>query len=123
MIFTFLISIVFIAEIIITVALIKALLNFDKKVCELNETIILIKPQVSEVSELARLVSGQLVELSKKFVDDFKRNNENMILRNFSKALLGLFLIKTNIGIVRKLRKSRVMKTLAKGLSLLGNMI
>jgi hypothetical protein len=123
MIFTFLISIVFIAEIIITVALIKALLNFDKKVCELNETIILIKPQVSEVSELARLVSGQLVELSKKFVDDFKRNNENMILCNFSKALLGLFLIKTNIGIVRKLRKSRVMKTLAKGLSLLGNMV
>ena len=123
MIFTFLISIVFIAEIIITVALIKALLNFDKKVCELNETIILIKPQVSEVSELARLVSGQLVELSKKFVDDFKRNNENMILRNFSKALLGLFLIKTNIGIVRKLRKSRLIKTLAKGLSLLGNMV
>lgn len=123
MIFTFLISIVFIAEIIITVALIKALFDFDKRVCELNETIILIKPQVSEVSELARLVSGQLVELSKKFVDDFKRNNENMILRNFSKVLVGLFLFKTNIGIVRKLRKSRVVKTLAKGLSMLGNMI
>ena len=123
MIFTFLISIVFIAEIIITVALIRALINFDKKVCELNETVILLKPQLSEVSELARLVSGQLVELSKKFVDDFKRNNENVLLRNFSKALLGLFLIKTNIGIVRKLRRSKVMKTLVKGLSLLGNMI
>ena len=104
-------------------ALIRALLNFDKKVCELDEIFILVKPQVSEVSELAKLVSVQLVELSKKFVDDFKRNNENMILRNFSKALLGLFLIKTNIGIVRKLRNSRVMKTFAKGLSLLGNMV
>jgi hypothetical protein len=123
MIFTILISIVFIAEIIITVALIKALLNFDKKICELEETVVLLKPQITEVSELARLVSGQLVELSKKFVDDFKRNNENMILRHFSKAILGLFLIRTNIGIVRRLRKSKMVRTLAKGLSLLGNMV
>lgn len=123
MIFTILISIVFIAEIIITVALIKALMNFDKKVCELNDTVALIKPQVAEISELARLVSGQLVELSNKFVDDFKRNKENMLLRYFSKVLLGMFLIKTNIGIVRKMRKSKLVRTLAKGLSMLGNMV
>ena len=123
MLFTIFISIVFIAEIIITVALLNALLNFDKKICELNDTVILIKPHVAQVSELARLVSVQLVELSNKFVDDIKQNNENLILHNFSKALLSLFLIKTNIGIVRRLHKSKVVKTLAKGLSILGNMI
>ena len=123
MIFTILISVVFIAEIIITCALIRALLNFDKKICELNEIIVLIRPQVSEISELAKLVSGQFVDLSKKFVDEFKRNNENMVLRYLSKVLLGVFLVKTNIGIVRRMCKSKVVRTLAKGLSLLENMV
>lgn len=123
MIFTFLISIVFIAEIIITVALIKALLNFDKKICELNDTVVLIKPQIAEVAELAKLISEQVKELSQKFVDDFRRNNEIFALKNLSKMMLGLFLIKTNIKFLQKMRKSKLVKTIAKGLSMLEIMV
>ena len=64
MIFTILISIVFIAEIIITIALVKSLKNFDKKVCELNNTIILLKPQIKDISELSRKISEQLKEFA-----------------------------------------------------------
>ena len=123
MLYTFLISIVFIAEVIIGLTLIIYLLKFDKAVLALNETVSEIKPGIREISVLSKNISEQLVELANRFVKRIKYEQEEMILRGLSKLLISLLVVKINIKAVNKFRKSKIAKVLGKGLSLLENMV
>ena len=123
MLYTFLISIVFIAEVIIGLTLIIYLLKLDKAVLSLNETISEIKPGIREISVLSKNISEQLVELTNRFVKRIKYEQEEMILRGLSKLLISLLVVKVNIKAVNKFRKSKIAKVLGKGLSLLENMV
>ena len=123
MIYTFLITIVFIAEVVIAISIIQALLRFDRKIIELDDTMSLINPSVKELSELVKKISAQIVEFSERFAEKFDRNKDEFFIRQLLKTLLGVFLVKTNIKIIRKIRKSKVFKALAKGLSLLEIMV
>ena len=123
MIYTFLISVVFIAEIIIAITLFQVLLRLDKAVLDLNETVVLAKPGIKDISELVRKISEQYKELSKQFVQKVTRNSEEVVLTRLFKVLLGFLLVKTNIKLVQKIRKSKITKALAKGLSLLEIMV
>lgn len=123
MIYTFLITIVFIAEVVIAISIIQALLRFDRKIIELDDTMSLINPSVKELSELVKKISAQIVEFSERFAEKFDRNKDEFFIRQLLKTLLGIFLVKTNIKIIRKIRKSKVFKALAKGLSLLEIMV
>lgn len=123
MIFTFLISIVFIAELIITIALLKILFNLDKKVLEINLKLVNSKDSINEVCILAREISVQLKILSQDFVDKIKDKSENILLKNLSKILISVVLLNLNFKVVKKMRKSKLVKTLAKGFNLIENMV
>jgi len=123
MVYTILISIVFIAEIIIAVTIVQNLLRLDKIVLEFDGIITGSKTSIKDVSELSRKISEQWRILAKDFVDKTKRDGEDVLLRQLSKMLLGVLLVKLNINVLNKIRKSKITKMLAKGLSLLENMV
>ena len=81
------------------------------------------KSDIKGIAELMRKISEQWEVLAQDFVDKTKRDAEEILLRNLSKMLVGLLVLNLNFKFVNKLRKSKVTKTLAKGLSFLGNMV
>ena len=81
MVYTILISIVFIAEIIIAVTVIQNLLRLDKVLIELNETVEVANPKIRELSCLVKKISEQSVELSEDFAIRFKeKRNGNRVI-------------------------------------------
>lgn len=123
MVYTILISIVFIAEIIIAVTVIQNLLRLDKAVIELNETVEEANPKIRGLSCLVKKISEQAVELSKDFVIRFKEEQDDFVLRKLSKVLMAILLLKINSRAINAFRKSRAGKFIVKGLSMLGNMV
>ncbi len=112
MVFTILISIVFVAELIIAFTVFSALRRWSKKVNELNLTLSYLKPSIKDICELTRKISEQLVEFSERFVEKINSKGEELVIRQISRMVLSAFLFK-------KLRKTKVIKLLGKGLSLL----
>ena len=123
MLFTFLISIVFIAEVIIAISLIATLIKFDKKILELIETIKLAKPKISDISKLISAITEQWIDVSEEFVNKFKTKSEDVTLKFLTKVLGAMLLWKINSKIVKKVTNSKTFKILGKGLSLLENMV
>lgn len=123
MVYPILISIVFIAEIIIAVTVIQNLLRVDKAVIELNDIVEEANPRIREMSDLVKKISEQSVELSKNFVIRFKEEQEDFALKNLSKLLMAILLLKINSRAINAFRKSRAGKFIVKGLSMLGNMV
>ena len=119
MIFTILITIVFISEIIITIAVINGLIKLDKAILDLNNTVDLAKSGVKDISELVRKISEQMVELTEDSIEDFKDNQEKFALKQLTKLLGALLLWKFNSKLINRIRKSKITKLLGKGLSLL----
>lgn len=123
MIYTFLISVVFIAELIIAITILQNLHKLDKKVLELDDTITSIKPSVKDISELARKISEQWQIIAQDFVNKTKQEAENMFLKQLSKALMGLLVLRLNFKFIKKIRDSKLTKALAKGWSLVESMV
>ena len=123
MVYTILISIVFIAELIITITIIQNLLRLDKAILEFNNTITEIQPGIKDVSELARKISEQWQILAEDFVEKTKRNSEDIMLKYLSKIFMSILIVNLNFKIVKKIRKSKVTKILARGWSFLENMV
>lgn len=112
MIFTFLISIVFLAELIIAIAILLTLKRWSKKVKELDSTVTSLKSSLGEICVLIRKISEQVVEFSEDFVARFKQNQEKFWINQIAKIFLGTVLF-------RKFKKSKALKFIGKGLSLL----
>lgn len=123
MIFTFLISIVFIAELIITFAILNVLFKLDKMLLETNETVIKAKPEIKDIANLAKLISSQLIEFAENFRDNVKKEEEKFAVNILSKILITLVLLKINSKTVRKIRKSKVFKNIKLGFNLLQNVV
>ena len=123
MVYTILISIVFIAEIIITITIIQNLLRLDKFILEMDETITLAKPGIIDITNLGKNISEQIFELTKDYIEKFKRKNEDKIYRQLSKILLAIILVKINSKTIKKIQRSKITRTIAKGLSFLENMV
>ncbi len=119
MIFKFLTAIVFIAEIIIGFTLIINLVKLDRKILALNETVIQIKPGIKDICSLIKAISFQIKELVLDYSERLIKKREDMALRITMKLLAGILLWKVNLKIIKKLRKSKAVKTIAKGLTLL----
>lgn len=119
MIFKFLTAIVFIAEIIIGFTLIINLVKLDRKILALNETVIQIKPGIKDICSLIKAISFQIKELVLDYSERLIKKREDMALRITMKLLAGILLWKVNLKIIKKLRKSKAIKTIAKGLTLL----
>ena len=108
MIFTFLISIVFIAELIIAAAILLNLKRLGKAVRNLDLTVNYLKPSLKEVCVLARKISAQVLEITEDFVERQKDSFMNHIARVILSALF-----------LRRFRKSKAFKLISKGLSIL----
>ena len=123
MVYTILISIVFIAELIIAITIIQNILRLDKIVLKLDEQLLDSRTGIKDISELTRKISEQWKILAQDFVDNTRRDSEEILLKQFSKMLIGLLVINLNFKFINKIKKSRITKTLAKGLSFLENMV
>ena len=123
MLYTFLITIVFIAELIIAVTILLFLINMDKKILEIDCTVTELKPSVKDISDLVAKISKQILELSEDFVEKFKTKNEETVLRLLNKMLIALILWKINSKTIKKIRHSKVFKTISRGFNLLQNMV
>ena len=88
MIFYVLISIVFIAEIIIALALILSLMNLDKKIKAFNDFLEDIKPSIKGLMITVRKISKQLLELSPIVVKQIKSFFTDLIMGQI-KSLAG----------------------------------
>ena len=123
MIYTFLISIVFIAEIVIAIAVINFLIRIDKKIIAIDNNLLEMRPKISDISELTRKISEQIQILAKDYVEKIKEDSEELLLRRLSKILMGLLVLNLNFKIVKQIRKSKITKTLVRGFNLLENMV
>ena len=123
MVYTFLISVVFIAELIITITIIQNLLRLDKVILELCETLAETRSGIKDVSELIRKISEQWKILAQEFIDKAKQNSEEIALKQLSKILLSLLVVNLNFKLIKKIRKSKITKIFMKGWSFIENMV
>ena len=123
MVYTILITVVFIAEIIIAVTIFQNLIKLDKTLLEWNETLIKAKGSITDIAVLGKNISEQFVEFAENFVEKVKEKNEDILLRQLSKILIGILLIKINSKAINKFRKTGIAKALNRGLSLLETMV
>lgn len=111
--------IVFIAELIIAYTMITRLWIADKAILSANAYVEKINPSVNEVGELIKKISGQFVEFSENFVEKVNDKKEDVTIRLLNKILIAILLLKVNSGFLNKLRRSRAIKRISRGLSLL----
>ena len=123
MLYTFLITIVFIAELIIMSALMVWLLMFDKEIIRIDKYFTKIKPDIADISELGRKISEQWTELAEDFVEKLKVREEDMMARQLSKVLIGILLWKINSKAIRQFRRSKFARNLRRGFALVQSMV
>ena len=80
MVFYFLISIVFIAEVIIALALVLNLVKLDKIFVEYNEVLNSVKPSIKELLITVRKISEQMIEISPMIVKQIKSTIVDIIM-------------------------------------------
>ena len=123
MVYAFLISIVFIAEIIIAVTIFQSLNNIDKKIANFDESINSSKDGIKDIAILCRRISGQFVIFAEDFVYSYRKKQEDLLTKQLSKIFIAILLLKINSKAINNIKKSKAGKLLSKGLSLLENMV
>ena len=123
MVYTILISVVFIAELIIAITVLQNLVKLDKVVVSLDDTVIETKEGIRDICELMRKISEQWQILAQDFVDKTKKRSEDILLKQLSKILVGLLVLNLNFKFVRKIRNSKITKTFSRAWSLLESMV
>ena len=88
MVFYFLISIVFLAEVIIALALIIGLIKADKTILKYNEIVDETRPSIKSVMILVRKISKQLVELAPMLSEQIKKFFVDFLISQL-KSMLG----------------------------------
>ena len=96
MVYTILISIVFIAELIIAITIIQNLLKLDKKILNFDEILAKKKLTIKDIFILLNKISEQTKVLAEDFVNKTKENAENISLKLLSKLLISVLLLKLN---------------------------
>lgn len=89
MIFYILISIVFIAEIVIACALISVFVKLDKKIRLWNEILDEIKPKIKDITEIAKKISEQMLEFAPIVAEKVKSILYKIVADQFKSMLAG----------------------------------
>ena len=92
MIFKFLISIVFIAELIIAFAVFNKLYKINKDIIFLNNFLENSKNDLREILILTKKISAQIFTLSRNYVNKFREQNEINLLNKINNIVLSLLL-------------------------------
>ncbi len=123
MILTIFTVIVFISQLVILIAIIVGLLNFDRKLNNANAFLDEAKPKITDISKLCHAISEQMAELTPVWVDSFTKF-KNKILLDRLESLISVFLFwGINRKMVRVFKKSKFLKTVFKGLSFLSHVV
>ena len=123
MVFVILISIVFIAELIIAFTVVSNLVKLDKCI---NESILFLeeaKPKLKELLEIVKKISEQLLELIPVWVENLKKERDKIILEQTRSLISTILFWSINIKVINRLRKTKLAKVAWKGLTLLQNVI
>ena len=123
MVFVILISIVFIAELIIAFSIIINLVKLDKNINEATVFIDNFNPKLKEVLELMSKISAQVAELVPIWVDNLKKERDKIILNQTKSLISGILFWSINIKVINRLRKTKIIKALWKGLTLVQNVL
>ncbi len=123
MVFTILIAIVFIAELIIAFTIIWNLVKFDKMLINLDNVIEKAKPEIKSIAELVRKISEQVLELTGVYIDRLKEGGKKILLKNAESLIAGILFWGINIKLAKKFKKSKFFKTAQKGFALIQNVI
>lgn len=116
-------TIVFIAEIIIAYTLLSRLFIFDKLILKADENLTAMKPSLADCGQIIRKISAQCVEFSEDLVSDFKMKRDEIALKQLNKLLVAILLLRLNSKFINKLRRSKLIKRIGRGLSLLQLMV
>lgn len=123
MIFIFFTAIVFVAEIIIVFAILFNLIKFDIYINRTNKLLVEAKSKIQEIMELVHGISEQIRELTPIWVEKF-REIRNMLVRKQLESLMSSILFwAINIKVIKRFKKSKLVKFAWKGLTLLQNML
>ena len=82
-----------------------------------------IQSSIKSICNLSKKISDQLKFLAEDFVSNIKKESEDFLLKQLSKTLVGIFVLRLNIKAVKNFQKSKIGKLLGKGLSLLEIMV
>ena len=123
MVYTILISVVFVAELIITITVFQNLSRLDKVILGLNDTVVETRLGIRDISVLLRKISEQWLILAQDFVNKTKQNTEEALLSRFSKLLVSLFVVNINFKLFKKIRNSRLTKIFVRGWSFIENVV
>ena len=117
------IFIVFIAELIITYEIIINLVKFDKIINSTNEFLNTKKSDITDIAQLCNKLSEQILELSSDWVENLKKSRDKIILNQVKSLITGILFWSINIKVIKQLRKSKFLKAIGKGLTLVRNVI
>ena len=106
MIFYFLISIVFIAEIIIAIFLFFYFAKWSKIFRETSQFITEINPKIKDIMEIGTKISEQMPEMASVYVEKVKNFSAKILLDNIKGLLVGFLLISFR----KKMKIKRICK-------------
>ncbi len=123
MLFKIFTTIVFIAELIIAYTIISKLVQFDKMILETNAFVVEANPKIKEITRLVRKISDQIAELVPMYVEKLKELRNKIMLKKLESLIALTLFWSINIKVLKKIRKSKILKTIVKGLSVLQSVI
>ena len=123
MIFKFFIFMVFIAELIIMLACLSNLINLDNKINAFNKIICKNQSKIKEIMVLIKGISEQILELSPIWVEKIKTIRNSIFEKQVNSIISNILFWYINIKMAKFLKKSKTLRTIMKGLTLVQNMI
>ena len=123
MLFKIFTTIVFIAELIIAYTIISKLVQFDRMILETNAFVVEANPKIKEITRLVRKISDQIAELVPAYVEKLKDLRNKIMLKKLESLIALTLFWSINIKVLKKFRKSKILKTVVKGLSVLQSVI
>ena len=123
MVFVILISIVFVAELIIAFSVITNLVKFDKRIKRAAQFLEEAEPRLKELLVVVQKISAQILELIPVWLATLRQERDKIIL-NQAKSLISTILFwSINIKVINRIRKSKLAKAVWQGLTLVQNVI
>ncbi len=123
MVFVILISIVFIAELIIALSIISNLYKLDKRINEAANFLEEAAPKIQDLLNITQKITEQVLELIPVWIENLKQQRDKIILNQTRSLISGILFWSINIKVINRLRKTKLAKVAWKGLTLLQNVI
>ena len=123
MVLTIFTIIVFISQLIILCAIITQLLKLDKSINKANLFLQEAKPKIEAITKLVRRISEQMIELAEIFTDNLRKTWDKVIVAKIESLIIILLFWKINTKFVQKIKKSKLLKIVFKGLSMFQYMV